>query len=66
MGWERSISIFRCSYATVIQSRGWLPAWIGGLVWFAEDDPKTSVYMPLYAGATTLPESVQIGIARRG
>jgi dipeptidase len=32
MGWERTISIFRCSYATVIQSRGWLPAWIGGLV----------------------------------
>ncbi|HEY3383740.1 MAG TPA: C69 family dipeptidase [Vicinamibacterales bacterium] len=61
MGWERSISIFRCSYATVIQSRGHLPAWIGGLVWFAEDDPKTSVYMPLYAGATKLPESVQIG-----
>ena len=61
MGWERPISIFRCSYATVIQSRGWLPAWIGGLVWFAEDDPKTSVYMPLYAGATKLPESVQIG-----
>jgi dipeptidase len=61
MGWERPISIFRCSYATVIQSRGWLPAWIGGLVWFAEDDPKTSVYVPLYAGATKLPESVQIG-----
>ncbi|HEX7486274.1 MAG TPA: C69 family dipeptidase [Vicinamibacterales bacterium] len=61
MGWERSISIFRCSYATVIQTRGWLPAWIGGLVWFAEDDPKTSVYMPLYAGATKLPESVEIG-----
>ena len=61
MGWERPISIFRCSYATVIQTRGWLPAWIGGLVWFAEDDPKTSVYVPLYAGATRLPESLQAG-----
>ena len=61
VGWERTISIFRCSYGTVIQSRGWLPPWIGGLVWFAEDDPKTSVYMPLYAGVTTLPESIQTG-----
>lgn len=61
MGWERPISIFRCSYATVIQSRGWLPAAIGGLVWFAEDDPKTSVYMPLYAGVTKLAEAVQVG-----
>ncbi len=61
MGWERPISIFRCAYATVIQTRGWLPAWIGGLVWFAEDDPKTSVYVPLYAGALRLPESLQTG-----
>lgn len=61
VGWERPISVLDCTYATVIQSRGWLPAWIGGLAWFAEDDPKTSVYMPLYAGATALPESVQIG-----
>lgn len=61
IGWERSISIFRCAYATVIQSRGWLPPAIGGLVWFAEDDPKTSVYMPLYAGITRLPETLEIG-----
>ncbi len=61
LGWERSISIFRCAYATVIQSRAWLPPWIGGLVWFAEDDPKTSAYVPLYAGLTRLPESFEIG-----
>ncbi|MEW5982012.1 MAG: C69 family dipeptidase [Acidobacteriota bacterium] len=61
LGWERPISIFRCSYATVIQTRGWLPSWIGGLVWFAQDDPKTSVYVPLYAGLTRLPESYEIG-----
>ena len=61
IGWERAISVFRCSYATVLQARGWMPAWIGGLVWFAEDDPKTSVYVPLYAGLTRLPKAYEIG-----
>ncbi len=61
IGWERPISIFRCSYGVVLQTRGWLPAWIGGLTWFAEDDPKTSCFVPLYAGATRVPDSLEIG-----
>ncbi len=61
LGWERTISIFRCSYATVVQSRAFLPPWIGGLVWFAEDDPKTSVYVPFYAGLTGVPKSYENG-----
>ncbi|MFC2169863.1 dipeptidase [Acidobacteriota bacterium] len=61
MGWERSISIFRCSYCIVTQSRDWLPDWIGCLAWFAEDDPKTSCFVPFYCGITTVPESYQIG-----
>ncbi len=61
MGWERSISIFRCSYCVVLQTRDWLPDHIGGLAWFAEDDPKSSVFVPLYCGITTVPESYQIG-----
>ncbi|MFC1554610.1 dipeptidase [candidate division KSB1 bacterium] len=61
IGWERSISIFRCSYCIVLQCRDWLPDWIGGLVWFAEDDPKTSCFVPLYCGISKLPESFEIG-----
>jgi dipeptidase len=61
MGWERTISIFRCSYCVVLQTRDWLPDPIGGLAWFAEDDPKTSVFVPMYAGITTVPESFQMG-----
>jgi dipeptidase len=61
LGWERTISIFRCSHATVIQSRAFLPPWIGGLVWFAEDDPKTSTYVPFYAGLTKVPKSFENG-----
>ena len=46
LGWERSIAIFRCSYCLVLQCRDWLPDPIGGLAWFAEDDPKTSCFVP--------------------
>ena len=61
IGWERSISIFRCSYCVVLQCRNWLPDWIGGLVWFAEDDPKTSCFVPFYCGITKLPEAFEFG-----
>jgi dipeptidase len=61
VGWERSISIFRCAYCVILQTRDSLPSWIGGLAWFAEDDPKTSCFVPLYAGLTRLPEAYQIG-----
>ena len=61
IGWERPISIFRCSYCFVSQSRGWLPDWVGGIIWFAEDDPKTSCFVPLYCGITTVPEAFQVG-----
>ncbi|MFB0566001.1 MAG: dipeptidase [Candidatus Aminicenantaceae bacterium] len=61
IGWERSISIFRCSYCIIATTRDWLPDWIGGLTWFAEDDPKTSCFVPLYCCITTVPESYQVG-----
>jgi dipeptidase len=34
---------------------------VGGLAWHALDDPRTSVYVPLYAGITRVPESYQVG-----
>jgi dipeptidase len=61
MGWERTISIFRCSYCVVLQTRDWLPDPVGGLAWFAEDDPKTSVFVPFYCGISKVPESFEIG-----
>jgi dipeptidase len=59
--WERAISIFRCSYSTVLQARSWLPNAIGGIAWFAEDAAHTSTYIPLYAGITAVPESFTVG-----
>ena len=61
IGWERSISIFRCAYCVVLQCRDWLPDWIGGLAWFAEDDPKTSCFVPFYCGITKLPNCYEVG-----
>ena len=61
VGFERTISVHQCSYTTVIQARSWLPAWIGGVVWFANDDAKTSPFAPFYAGNTRIPETYEIG-----
>jgi len=61
MGNERTISIMGCSYTVVLQARGNLPSWIGGVAWFTPDDAKTGNFIPLYAGATKLPEAFDIG-----
>ncbi|MCF7936909.1 MAG: C69 family dipeptidase [Synergistales bacterium] len=55
--WERALSMFRCSYSFVAQSRSWMPDAIGGVLWFGEDAPDTTCYVPIYAGVTEVPES---------
>lgn len=52
---ERNIAIPRCSYFTILQTRGWLPAGVGTLCWFGLNNPDTSVYVPIYAGVSSLP-----------
>ena len=61
-GWrgERALARWYCMYATVTQSRGWLPNPIGGLVWFGLDNPAMTTYVPLYAGIKSLPKSFKI------
>ena len=53
--------MFRCSYSFVAQARDWLPDAIGGILWFGEDAPHSTVYMPIYAGVTSLPKSITEG-----
>lgn len=57
-GWrgERPIARWYCMYATVTQSRGWLPDAVGGIVWFGYSNPAMTTYVPLYAGLTAVPE----------
>ncbi|MFW6202675.1 MAG: dipeptidase [Marinilabilia sp.] len=60
-GWgdlgERTIARWYTMYATITQSRDWLPNELGGLVWLAQDNVATSVYIPVYASVTELPAS---------
>lgn len=58
-GWrgERTIARWYTMYATIIQCRNWLPDEIGGVVWLAQDNVATSIYIPVYCSVTDLPES---------
>ncbi len=60
-GWgklgERTIARWYTMYATITQSRDWLPNEQGGLVWLAQDNVATSVYVPIYCSVTDLPAS---------
>ena len=58
-GWrgERTIARWYTMYATIIQSRNWLPDEIGGVTWLAMDNVASSVYIPVYCSVTDLPEA---------
>ena len=62
-GWswrgERCLARWFCMYATVTQSRGWLPEPVGGVVWLGYANPAMTTYVPIYAGVTDLPEDLQ-------
>ena len=53
--WERIIAQFRCSYSFVAELRQDMPGEIGSVLWFGEDSPDTTVYVPIYAGVTEVP-----------
>jgi dipeptidase len=57
-GWrgERPMARWYCMYATVTQSRAWLPDEVGGITWFAYGNPAMATYAPIYAGVTDLPQ----------
>lgn len=56
-GWrgERTIARWYTMYATIIQCRDWLPDEIGGVVWLAQDNVSTSIYIPVYCSVSDLP-----------
>jgi dipeptidase len=56
-GWrgERTIARWYTMYATIIQCREWLPDEIGGVVWLAQDNVATSIYVPIYCSVSDLP-----------
>ncbi len=59
--WERPLSIFRCGYVYVNQSRGFLPDPIGGVSWFGNDRPAETCLVPFYVGVNSLPSVYTTG-----
>ena len=61
-GWrgERTIARWYTVYATITQSRGFLPDPVGGVVWLAWDNAATALYTPVYSGVTDLPKSFNV------
>lgn len=60
---ERAISTQQTGYSLVAQLRSFLPAPIGGVLWFGLDDTYSTVYTPMYAGIREVPRSYAVGTA---
>ena len=58
--YNRTIAIAGCSYSHITQSRDWLPDPVGGICWFAFDNPGQSARIPIFAGVTELPPSFEV------
>jgi dipeptidase len=56
----RTIAIAGCAYSHIIQCRDWLPDPVGGLCWFAFDNPGQSARIPIFSGVTELPPGFEI------
>jgi len=59
--WERPISTQQTGFSMIAQCRADLPDPVGGCQWYGVDDTATTVWFPLYAGVTALPESYTRG-----
>lgn len=53
---ERPISTQQSASTMVIQVRASLPAAVGGIIWYGNDDANMVVYTPVYCSATAAPE----------
>jgi len=61
-GWrgERTIARWYTMYATITQSREWLPDAIGGVVWMAMDNAASSIYVPIYCGVNDVSAAYKV------
>jgi len=58
---ERATATQQTGFSFVAQARNWLPNPIGGIFWFSVDDAASTVYFPMYCGATSVPEAYAEG-----
>ncbi|MDR1121412.1 MAG: C69 family dipeptidase [Dysgonamonadaceae bacterium] len=60
-GFERPIATQQTAFTFVGQLRSTLPDAIGGVLWFGVDDARFTVYTPMYASMTEVPECYRVG-----
>ena len=53
--WPRPISEIYCGYSYIAQGRSGMPDPVGGVLWFGFGPPSETVYLPFYAGITSVP-----------
>ncbi|MBS4013306.1 MAG: C69 family dipeptidase [Bacteroidetes bacterium] len=58
---ERTTVTQQTAFSFITQSRKNYPGPIGGIIWFGVDDTNLSVYVPMYAGMTRVPETFAEG-----
>ncbi|MCR4659526.1 MAG: C69 family dipeptidase [Bacteroidales bacterium] len=58
---ERAISTQQTGFSFVAQCRSWLPAKVGGVLWFGVDDTYSTCYCPMYCGLTQVPVCFEEG-----
>lgn len=56
----RDIAAIQCAYSHIIQLRDWLPDEVGGVAYFAFDNPAQSPRIPIYSGTLFLPKSFAV------
>ena len=59
---ERPISPPQTGWSFISQSRSNMPDEVGGLLWFGLDDTYTTVWFPVYAAVTDVPENYRKGL----
>lgn len=60
---ERPISTQQTANVYVDQMRSWLPNYIGGVVWFGNDDTNMVPLTPVYCCSTSVPECYAVSTA---
>jgi dipeptidase len=58
---ERAVSTQQTGFSFIAQARSWMPAPIGGILWFGVDDTYSTVYVPMYCGIKKVPKSYEVG-----
>merc|ERR1712178_363559 len=59
-GFERPISIYRGTFSFVTQASSRNPDFLG-VAWYGQDQPAGAVWVPVYAGQSSLPASFMWG-----